>query len=84
MAEVESLRRAIRTLTAAGLVESQHFYIYDFFTGGRSMLKARVPLTAEEKEQEDKEIAEATLRMKPIYDWAERLEKRAKLAKSRR
>ncbi len=47
LAEIESLRRAIRTLAAAGLVEAEHY----------SALCARLPVTAKEKEREDKEFA---------------------------
>jgi hypothetical protein len=47
LAEIESLRRAIRTLAEAGLVEAEHY----------SALCARLPLTAKEKEREDKEVA---------------------------
>jgi hypothetical protein len=44
-AEAESLRRAIRTLAKAGLVEVEHYPV----------LRARLPLTAEEKAREDRE-----------------------------
>jgi hypothetical protein len=45
-AEAESLRRAIRTLAKAGLVEVEHYPV----------LRSRLPLTADEKERENKEL----------------------------
>jgi hypothetical protein len=45
MAETESLRRAIRTLAKAGRIEAIHYPV----------LRARLPLTADEKEREAEE-----------------------------
>jgi hypothetical protein len=47
-AEAESLRRAIRALAQAGLVEVEHYPV----------LRARLPVTADEKKREAKEAAE--------------------------
>ena len=44
-AQAESLRRAIRTLAKAGLVEADHYRV----------LEARLPLTTDEKKREDEE-----------------------------